>query len=398
MPDRPLRCAFLNHYVDWGGAEGMLLTLFEAVDRERLEPTLVVPGDGRLPEGARALGVPVVVVPMSAAVLEVTRSGGGPITAARAAAGLAAAIARLTRALRSLDVDVVVTNSAKAHVYGSIAASLSRKPVVWRLHDTLDSPDFGSSLYRLMIAIAKRVPRLILTVSDSCAAPLLRNGVSPDRVVTLYNGIDLSPFTAVPRAKPGNGAAFSIGSFGRLTPLKGHDVVIRAVARLAADGHDVQLVIAGGPAREAPGYDDVLISIARELGVDDRIRIEAGFPAGGLPAIMAGVDVVAQASVLPDSLPTTVIEAMAGGRAVVASAIGGCPELVDHDRTGLLFEPGNVDALADCLAGLLADPARLERLGQEAREDAVRRFAVDGFADSFCNQIENVVQGSAGKQ
>lgn len=391
MRERPLRCAFVNHYVDWGGAEGMLVTLFEAVDRDRLEPILVVPAEGRLPSGARALNVRVLVVPVNAGVMEVTRGGAAPVTAVRAAAGLVGSVARLTRSLRSIDADIVVTNSAKAHVYGSLAAYLSRTPVVWRLQDTLDSPDFGASLYRLMIAIAKRVPRLILSVSDSCAAPLLREGVAAERVVTLYNGIDLGPFAALQPSTPGRGGPLSVGSFGRLTPLKGHDVVIRAVARLVADGQDATLVIAGGPAREAPGYADVLDALGRELGLGDRVRIEAGFPEGALPTIMAGVDVVVQASVLPDSLPTTVIEAMAGGRAVVASEIGGCPELIEHDETGLLFEPGDVGELADWLATLRGDPARIERLGSAARADALQRFAVDGFAASFCDRLEQVV-------
>ncbi len=395
MPDaagRPLRCAFVNHYVGWGGAEGMLLTLFEAVDRSRVAPVLVVPGEGRLPAGARALDVPVTVVPVDSSVLEVTRGGAGAFAAIRAVAGLIRSVARLTRALRGMDLDIVVTNSAKAHVYGSIAANLSRTPVVWRLNDTLDSPDFSRSLYKLLIALGKRVPRAILCVSDASAAPLLREGVPPSRVVTLYSGIDLDSFATVPPPTITGDGSLTVGSFGRLTPLKGHDVVMQAVQRLVADGHNASLVIAGGPAREAPDYGDELVLLANDLGIGDRVRIEAAFPDGGLPAIMARVDVVVQASVLPDSLPTTVIEAMAGGRAVVASAIGGCPELVTDGTTGRLFPPGDVKALAACLAELAADPPLVARLGLAARQDAFSRFAVDEFADVFCCSLESVAR------
>ncbi len=393
MRDGPLRCAFVNHYVDWGGAEGMLLTVFEAVDRSRLEPLLLVPGEGRLPAGARALGVEVLVVPVDASVLGLTRGGAGPLGSLRAAGGLATSVFRLARSIRASNVDIVVTNSAKAHVYGSLAAAVSRKPLVWRLHDTLDSPDFGSSAYRLLISIAKRLPRMVLCVSDSCAAPLRREGVPPDRVVTLYNGIDLSPFVAIPEtAREKGGERFSVGSFGRLTPRKGHDVVLRAVARLAGEGRDVHLVIAGGEAREAPGYAQALSSLADQHGIGERVRIDAGFPEGGLPAIMAGVDVVVQASVLPDSLPTTVIEAMAGGRAVVASEIGGCPELVSHGETGLLFQPGDVDELTGCLESLRTDPGRAVRLGSAARAEALRRFDVGAFADELCRRLEEAAR------
>jgi glycosyltransferase involved in cell wall biosynthesis len=395
---RPLRCAFVNHYVDWGGAEAMLLTLFDATDRTRLEPVLVVPREGRLTDGALALDVQIEFVPVSESVLEMTRGGASRFSGARTAAGLATTIGHLVKALRTLEIDVVVTNSAKAHVYGSIAAYLCRKPVVWRLHDTLDSPDFGASISRLMLRIAKRVPRRILSVSDSCSAPLLRDGFPKDRIVTLYNGIDLTPFLAVPPRIHDEAQAFVVGSFSRLTPLKGHDVAIRAIAQLVEAGHDARLVIAGGPSREAPGYGDFLVSLAHDLGVGDRLTLHEGFAQGGLPTIMTGVDVVVQASVLPDSLPTTIIEAMAGGRTVVASAIGGCPELLDNGDTGLLFEPGNIKELADCLASLRADPERTDRLGRAARESALRRFPVDVFAESFCRHVEEVADESGIKR
>ena len=154
----------------------------------------------------------------------------------------------------------------------------------------------------------------------------------------------------------------------------------------------MNLVIAGGAAREAPGHAEVLRTLAEDLGLEKRVRIEAGFPDGGLPSIMAGVDVVAQASVLPDSLPTTVIEAMAGARPVVASAIGGCPELAGsrRHRSPLRARPcGRADRLPRTLR---ANPAKAERLGEAARREATSRFAVDTFADLFCRRLEDVVR------
>lgn len=372
----------------------MLLTFLEALDRTRVAPILIVPTEGRLPSSARALGVPVAIVPVESSILEVTRGGADVLTTVRAALALPVSVARLARALRKFDVDVVVTNSAKAHFYGSLAGVLSRKPVAWRLHDTMDSPDFSRSLFRLLIALAKRVPRSILCVSDACAAPLLLAGVPASRISTLYSGIHLDAYADLPAAMPSADRPFVIGSFGRLTPLKGHDVVIRAVGRLVAESQDVRLVIAGGPAGEAPGYEAILEALASDLGLAERVRIEAAFPDGGLPAIMSGVDVVVQASVLPDSLPTTVIEAMAGGRTVVASAIGGCPELVDDGRTGFLFAPGDVTALAACLTELISDPMLVARFGLAGQEDASRRFAVDDFANAFCARLESVAGAS----
>ena len=250
-----MRCAFVNHYTGYGGAELMLLTLLERIDRSRVAPILLTPGEGLLTEGARELGVETAIVPVSPALLDVARAGAGSRLGALSAVGaLPVAAVRLARAISRVKADVVVTNSAKAHVYGSLAGRLARRPVVWRIHDTMDSPDFGGATRRLLLAIGRRVPALVLTVSDSTGRPLIEGGVPRDRVTTLYNGIDLTALRAdagAPRRLAADGLA-RVGSIGRLTPLKGHGVVIDAAARLLERGVEARFVIAGAQSREAP--------------------------------------------------------------------------------------------------------------------------------------------------
>ena len=148
-----IRAAFVNHHTGFGGAEMMLLTLLERLDRARVAPVLMTPGEGVLTEGARDLGVEVRVVPVAPSLLGVTRGGAGsPLGSAAALMHLPAAALRHARAIRAAGADVVVTNSAKAHVYGSLAGRLARRPVVWRMHDTMDSADFAGSTRRLLLA------------------------------------------------------------------------------------------------------------------------------------------------------------------------------------------------------------------------------------------------------
>ncbi|MGD9695168.1 MAG: glycosyltransferase family 4 protein [Thermoleophilia bacterium] len=385
----PLRAAFVNHYTGYGGAELMLLTLFERIDRRRVTPVLLVPGEGLLPDRARELGVETHVVPVSDALLDVTRGGAGSRGgAARAAAALPGAVTRLARAIRRVGADVVVTNSAKAHVYGSLAGRLARRPVVWRIHDTMDSPDFGGATRGLLLRIGARIPRRILSVSDSTARPLIEGGIPRERVVTLYNGIDLSGLReaaaaadAAPQGPP------RVGSVGRLTPLKGHDVVLEAAQRLVRRGVDARFVIAGAAAREAPGHLDELRAQAERLGIAERVELISPFD--DLGSLLAGLDVFVHASVLPDSLPTTVIESMAVGRPVVATDLGGAPELVREGETGLLIPPGDPDRMADAVQQLLAAPERRAEVGRAASAEATARFDVRAFADAFAAHVED---------
>jgi glycosyltransferase involved in cell wall biosynthesis len=389
-PHAPVRCAFINHYTGYGGAELMLLTLLERIDRSRVAPILITPGEGLLTEGARELGVETAVVPVSPTLLDVARGGAGSRLGAVSAVGaLSVAAVRLARAIARVKADVVVTNSAKAHVYGSLAGRLARRPVVWRIHDTMDSPDFGGSTRKLLLTIGRRIPALVLTVSDSTGRPLIEGGIPRERVTTLYNGIDLTALRAgaSPATARSDGLA-RVGSVGRLTPLKGHAVVIDAAALLVERGVQARFVIAGAQAREAPTHLADLRAQAERLGIADRVELISPF--GDLAALLSSLDVVVHASVLPDSLPTTVIEAMALGKPVVATALGGVPELIRDTETGFLFPPDDAGAMADAVAEVLAAPERRAAVGEAAYVEATARFDVGVFVDAFAGHIEHV--------
>jgi glycosyltransferase involved in cell wall biosynthesis len=390
-----IRCAFVNHYTGYGGAELMLLTLLERLDRARVSPVLMVPGEGLLTDGARELGVETRVVPVAPSLLGATRGGArSRLAAASVAVTLPAASVRLARAIASARADVVVTNSAKAHVYGSLAGRLARRPVVWRMHDTVDATDFGGSTRRLLYAIGRRVPARILSVSDSAGRALAEGGVPAGRIVTLYNGIDLAALRAgAARAPAAPNGAVRVGSVGRITPLKGHAVVIDAAARLLRRGVDARFVIAGAAAREAPGHLDELRARAQGLGIAGRVELISPF--GDLAELLSGLDVLVHASVLPDSLPTTVIESMALGKPVVATDLGGAPELVRDEQTGFLVPPGDPDRMADAIAALIDSPERRASVGRAAFDEATARFDVQAFADAFTEHLERAARAPA---
>jgi glycosyltransferase involved in cell wall biosynthesis len=389
-PHAPVRCAFINHYTGYGGAELMLLTLLERIDRSRVAPILITPGEGLLTEGARELGVETVVVPVSPALLDVARGGAGSRLGAVSAVGaLPVAAVRLARAISRVRADVVVTNSAKAHVYGSLAGRLARRPVVWRIHDTMDSPDFGGSTRRLLLTIGRRIPALVLSVSESTGRPLIAGGIPRERVTTLYNGIDLTALRAGAGEAPASPDGLArVGSIGRLTPLKGHAVMIDAAALLVKRGVEARFIIAGAQAREAPTHLDDLRARAERLGIADRVELISPFD--DLAALLTGLDVVVHASVLPDSLPTTVIEAMALGKPVVATALGGVPELIRDTETGFLIPPDDAGRMADAVEEVLAAPERRAAVGEAAYVEATARFDVNVFVDAFAGHIEQV--------
>ena len=174
----------------------------------------------------------------------------------------------------------------------------------------------------------------------------------------------------LPAAEPLAHTGFVLTCFARLHPQKGQPVLIEALAQVAPQAPDVRLLLAGvGPTRAA-----LEAQVAR-LGLEQQVTFLGLVSRAELPTLLARTDVV----VLPsywEGLPVSLIEALSAGKAIVASRVGGNPELVSDGVNGLLVPPGDASALAKALLSLANDPERVRQMGAASRE----RFAAGGFA------------------
>jgi glycosyltransferase involved in cell wall biosynthesis len=162
---------------------------------------------------------------------------------------------------------------------------------------------------------------------------------------------------------------------GRLIPVKGHRHLIDAMPAIRHEFPSALLFFVGDGDERAP-----LEARAAELGVADGLRCAGALP--GLKTAIAACDVIVQPS-LNEGMGRTVIEALAMGRPVVASRVGGLPELIDHGRNGLLVVPASPSALADAVGALLRDPARRRRMGEAARRSVDDRFSVQAMVEAI---------------
>jgi glycosyltransferase involved in cell wall biosynthesis len=231
--------------------------------------------------------------------------------------------------------------------------------------------DVDATLLRWKIAQAK----LVVTVTDYNRAHLLRlAGDLPDaseKIVRLYNGVDLARFQPAPLASLVRPRLLGIG---RLVEKKGFRVLVEACRLLRQQGHDFECVIIGGGPDEA-----VLGEQITAAGLGQTVRL-----AGVLPTEVVAIELPqALAVVLPcvvaadgnvDALPTVLLEAAAAARPGVSTHLSGIPEIIVHDQTGLLVRPGDAAGLAEALATLLRQPALAARLGVQARARAEELF------------------------
>ena len=263
--------------------------------------------------------------------------------------------------------DIVHAHSSKAGVLARLAAALSRVPVIlFTAHGWAYKAEEGlrSRVYLYADRVVARWTTTVVCVSETERREGLAAGTCRrDSTVVIRNGVDAGLFAAHTRAAADRPLLVSIG---RLKDPKDFRTLLRAVALLRDVPFDAKIV-GDGPDRA------LLETEIDRLGLRDTVELVG--ERNDVPAILAAADCFVLAST-SEGLPLSILEAMAAGLPVVASAVGGVHEVVTDNVTGFLVPPREPEALAAPLAGLLRDPDLRERLGAAARADVKARFSV----------------------
>jgi glycosyltransferase involved in cell wall biosynthesis len=291
--------------------------------------------------------------------------------------------------LRAVSPDLLHTHLGYSDFLGGLAARSLGVPTVATLHVMEWERSLRENTKgRLMALARRRCAARVIAVSEAARRRYLETGWDhPERVVTVHNGI-------AGERRPGAGPAIRaelglgpdelvVAMVSVLRPGKGHDVAAQAIGALRERFPKLRLLVLGdGPDREA-----VLESL-RPAG--DAV-LAPGFRPDVL-SVLDGVDVLIQPSRV-DALPTALIEAMAAGVPVIASDVGGIPEIVVDGETGILVEsPLSGEALSGVLAGLLEDPGARALMGAAGRERFERQFALGPWMDRLEPVYEEAIR------
>ena len=242
-----------------------------------------------------------------------------------------------------------------------------------------------------MLAEKARRASFLVAISEYNRRFLIeRLGAAAPRIEVVHCGVatkDLRPIAER------DGDPFRIACVGRLEEKKGQAILLDACAELVRRGLDLHCDLIGD------GRDRIALAARiAELGLGDRVTLHGALPRGPVLAVMAGATVVVLPSVVTatgrrDGVPVALMEAMALARPVVASAVSGIPELVEHERTGLLVAPGNAAALVAALARLLADAGLRRQLGAAGRIRVEQEFDLDRCADRLFELLIGEIDG-----
>ncbi len=370
----PLRVLVVNQTATTSGAEHSLLTLLAAFDPADVQVVVASPV-GLLSDRVAALGFDHVPISGTEASFRLNLK----TTPVEILSILRSAF-RVGRAARKLGVDVVHANTTRAGLIAVAARAFGAPRPLVHVRDW--APPSRAS--RLVLSVVGRGAGAIVANSRYIAKSF--DGIETRGPVhVIHNPVDLTRFDPARHDRAAARAALGlangepvVGVVGQLTPWKGQDDAVRALAIARETVADARLVVAGSAkfATAAARYDnaayaDELTALPAQLGVGDAVSMLGEVE--DVPGVLAALDVLLVPS-WEEAFGRVVVEGMAMGLPVIATATGGPPEIIDDGRTGFLLTPRDPEAWGGRLAELLHAPAQRETIGAAAKI-AARRFA-----------------------
>lgn len=382
-----MKILFLDQSGKLGGAELCLADI-----AQHFGPTSLVGvfAEGPFPEHLRQLQVPVKV--LTKQTLQVEKAS-GLLTGLKSVRHLVPLI--MTVARLSKDYDLIYANTQKALVVGAIASQLSRRPLVYHLHDIVSPDHFSQTNRRLIVTLANRAA-LVIANSQASRDAFIQAGGRSDRLHVVYNGFRPEAYANSANrdrlrhelisqsALPDESTPFIVGHFSRLSPWKGQHILIEALQHCP---DTVVVLLVGDALFGEQDYVQQLHQQVEELNLTHRVRF-LGFRSD-IPQLMAACDLVAHTSTAPEPFGRVIVEAMLCGTPVVAAGAGGAAELVEHGQTGWLTPPGNVQNLANMIKTCQSHSDRATAIAQQGYSQAVQRFNLESVNEQiarYCYQ------------
>ncbi|MHB2147446.1 glycosyltransferase [Calditrichota bacterium LG25] len=364
MVSKKIKVAHLINYLSPAGKEVGIVKLLNGLNPDVFAPVLIVMG-----KVFDTMGLDVEKTKL----LEIVKGEGNDFSL----------IFKLKDIFKEEGLDIVHTHSWGTLVEGITAAKLARVPIVIHGEHGSYHKDFKRKwVQKIMFNWADQVLSVSALLADDLSRTL---GVRREKILPILNGVDTEKFKPQPEKREfyrkklnGNADTIIIGTIGRPMKVKNHQLMIKALARLKKKNRPVKFIIIG----DTPMYSlrDELEKLARELDVLEDVLF-MGYR-DDIPGYLNAFDIFVLPS-LSEGCSNVIQEAMATGLPIVASRVGGNPELIEHEREGLLFTSNSLEELVNAIQYLIENPQRAKQLGQNALKKARRQFALPVMIKSY---------------
>lgn len=293
---------------------------------------------------------------------------------------------------KARDYDLIYANTQKALVVGALASFLSRRPLVYHLHDILSVDHFSRTNLAIAVTLANATASLVIANSQASQAAFVKGGGWKHLTAVVYNGFDPEFYQTdelnrkTLRQQLGLDGRFIVGHFSRLSPWKGQHILIEALSRCPKD---ITAIFVGDALFGEQAYAHHLQERVAELGLEERVQF-LGFRSD-IVQLMSACDLIAHTSIAPEPFGRVVVEAMLCGRPVVAPEAGGVVELLEHGRTGWLVAPGEPTLLAEVIINCRNQPLQAATIANHAHDTASQRFHLNTINQQIAQLLRQTV-------
>ena len=298
------------------------------------------------------------------------------------------AVKQLRSYIKVNNIDIVHTHNYKSDVIGLLASQFTKTRWIATNH-VWHGSDVKLKVYEALDSLLLRFADRIIAVSDEIREDLLSKRIKAHRIERIFNGIDVSSVMPIAlgkdlRAEFGiNNGDIVVTSVGRLSPEKGHTVLLEAAQELIKKHNNLKFLIVGdGPLRESLQFDVRSRQFEKHvkfLGIREDVS-----------EILSISDIYVNSSYI-EGLPLTILEAMRSRLPIVATKSGGTPQVISEGKTGILVNSGNSEELKNAIEMLLSDAKKRQKLGNEAYKDLCEKFSIERMGKSYSKVYDEVL-------
>lgn len=358
-----------------GGAEKWLRFLIERIDKKSFNPIFVSFSSGSLADNLKKAGIEVNIINTNKRLISITRRQllYNPIALLIFVIYCIPAIKNLISFINYKDIDIVHTNSLKAHLLGGIAAKLTNKLLIWHMHELV----LGRISRKLLIFLAKILPDRMIVVCNK-HREFFASHIHKDKLITIHNGIDVDLMNQnVDRQRIRQEFGLQdiplVALVSRLVRTKGHIYFLKAARQVKISFPTAKFLIVGAT-QGSRRYKQKLLRLADDLGLAKDV-IFTGFRKD-IQNVMASLDILVVPS-LDEAGSMVILEAMSTAKPVVVTRVGGNPDIIQEGQTGILIPPADVNSLASGIVCLLRNPKKAQEMGKEGQKRVRRYFGLD---------------------
>ena len=374
---------YVSHIMNYGGAEVVLMNILR--NSTRWEGRVILP-EGAFAQALRKEGIPVTIARYLVPLERKYRL----LWPLKFIFNFVMASIEVLKAIKVYKPDIIHSNHMASMPYCIVPGMVSGKKIIWHMHDIKSPKSLDGKAILIMSLFADR----IIAVSDAVKEGLLRCGVKSHLIVKCWNGIDESCIRSSENESFNYqrvSGKINIAQVGVVFQGKGQHVFVDAVNYLESSDetrNKANYCIIGKEASDHDGYMGELRKVVREKGLEEKIVFYG--KVSDMIKVYKNTDVIVLPSVVEEAFPTVILEAMYMGCLVVASSVGGVPEIIDDRVTGLLFEKGNSRQLAGVIKDIEEKRIDREEIVRCAKIKVNEKYGLNVQMETICSVYRSI--------